>query len=51
MGWVDGCVQVCGAQIANDIVQVVSPRTDWQMTIIAKASMAVFMLGASGWPS
>ena len=48
MGWVDGCVQVCGAQIANDIVQVVSPRTDRQMTIIAKASMAVFMLGASG---
>lgn len=47
MGWVDGCVQVCGAQIANDIVQVVSPRTDRQMTIIAKASMAVFMLGAS----
>ena len=29
------------------IVQVVSPRTDRRMTIIAKASMAVFMLGAS----
>ena len=51
MGWVDGCVQVCGAQIANDIVQVVSPRTDRQMTIIAKASMAVFMLGPRWWPS
>lgn len=47
MGWVDGCVQVCGAQIANDIVQVVSPCSDRQLTIIAKASMAVFMLGAS----
>jgi len=47
MGWVDGCVQVCGAQIANDIVHVISPRSDRQLTIIAKASMAVFTLGAA----
>lgn len=47
MGWVDGCVQVCGAQIANDVVHVISPRSDRQMTVIAKASMGVFMLGAA----
>lgn len=47
MGWIDGCVQVCGAQIANDIVHVLSPRTDFQLKVIAKASMVVYMLAAA----
>ncbi|GAB3857303.1 sodium:solute symporter family protein [Nocardioides maradonensis] len=46
MGWIDGCVQVCGAQIANDIVHVISPRSDFQLKVLAKGSM-VFYMGAS----
>ncbi|MFT4009040.1 MAG: sodium:solute symporter family protein [Nocardioidaceae bacterium] len=47
MGWIDGCVQVCGAQIANDIVHVLSPRTDFQLKVVAKSSMVVYMLAAA----
>ncbi|ANW66451.1 sodium:solute symporter [Mycobacterium sp. djl-10] len=47
MGWIDGCVQVCGAQIANDIVHVLSPRTDFQLKVVAKGSMVVYMLAAA----
>lgn len=47
MGWIDGCVQVCGAQIANDIVHVLSPRTDFQLKVIAKGSMVVYMLASA----
>lgn len=44
MGHVDGCVQVCGTQIANDIVNRKSkPLSDHQLTIIAKSSMAGYM--------
>lgn len=44
MGHIDGSVQVCGLQIANDLVN--SPRrplTDHQLTRVAKGSMIVFM--------
>jgi len=44
MGHIDGAVQVCGLQIANDIVN--SGRrsfSDLQLTKIAKSSMIVFM--------
>lgn len=47
MGWIDGCVQVCGAQIANDIVHVLVPRSDFQLKVIAKSSMVVYMAAAS----
>lgn len=47
MGWIDGCVQVCGAQIANDIVHVLWPRTDFQLKVVAKGSMVVYMLAAA----
>lgn len=47
MGWIDGCVQVCGAQIANDIVHVISPRTDFQLKVVAKGSMVVYMLSSA----
>jgi Na+/proline symporter len=47
MGWIDGCVQVCGAQVANDIVHVISPRSDLQLKVIAKGSMVVYMLAAA----
>ena len=43
MGHVDGCVQVCGTQIANDLVNHFKPLKDSQLTLIAKASMAAFM--------
>ncbi|MGY1690907.1 sodium:solute symporter family protein [Geodermatophilus sp. SYSU D01105] len=44
MGHIDGAVQVCGLQIANDIVNS-GKRTfsDNQLTAIAKTSMVVFM--------
>lgn len=47
MGWIDGCVQVCGAQFANDIVHVISPRSDTQLKVIAKGSMLVYMLASA----
>lgn len=48
MGHIDGSVQVCGLQIANDIVQRPSrPLSDRKLTLIAKSSMAVFMIIAT----
>jgi SSS family solute:Na+ symporter len=45
MGHIDGSVQVCGLQIANDIVQSDKRRlTDHQLTVTAKGSMVVFMV-------
>lgn len=43
MGHVDGCVQVCGTQVANDVVNHFKPLKNNQLTIIAKASMAGYM--------
>lgn len=48
MGHIDGSVQVCGLQIANDIVQHPSkPMSDQRLTLIAKGSMAGFMILAT----
>lgn len=44
MGWIDGCVQVCGTQVANDIVGKHRDLSDRQLTVLAKASMVVFLL-------
>ncbi|GAA4385636.1 sodium:solute symporter family protein [Tsukamurella soli] len=44
MGHIDGSVQVCGLQIANDLVD--SPRrplSDRSLTVVAKSSMVVYM--------
>jgi Na+/proline symporter len=44
MGHIDGAVQVCGLQIANDIVNSGKRKfSDNQLTAIAKTSMVVFM--------
>jgi Na+/proline symporter len=42
MGWIDGCVQVCGTQIANDIVAQYKPLGDRARIHVAKVSMVVF---------
>lgn len=44
MGWIDGCVQVCGTQVANDIIGGNKELTDRQLTVLAKTSMVVFMI-------
>ncbi|MGH3581527.1 MAG: sodium:solute symporter family transporter, partial [Mycobacterium sp.] len=45
MGHIDGSVQVCGLQIANDLVNTEKrPLSDKQLTYVAKTSMAVFMV-------
>lgn len=44
MGHIDGSVQVCGLQIANDLVNTEKRAlSDKQLTYVAKASMGVFM--------
>jgi Na+/proline symporter len=43
MGHVDGIVQVCGTQIANDLVNHWKPLTDRQLTFTAKLGMAGYM--------
>ncbi len=44
MGHIDGSVQVCGLQIANDLVNSRRrPLSDAQLTLVAKASMIVYM--------
>lgn len=44
MGHIDGSVQVCGLQIANDIINSEQrPLSDRQLTAVAKSSMVVFM--------
>lgn len=47
IGHVDGCVQVCGTQFANDLATWNTPRTDRQLTLLAKAGMVVFIVAAS----
>ncbi|MGY4719134.1 sodium:solute symporter family protein [Naumannella huperziae] len=45
MGHIDGSVQVCGLQIANDLVNSERRQlTDVQLTRVAKISMVIFML-------
>jgi SSS family solute:Na+ symporter len=44
MGHIDGSVQVCGLQIANDLVNTEKrPLSDKQLTLVAKTSMMAFM--------
>src|SRR5882724_3985237 len=44
MGHIDGSVQVCGLQIANDLVNTEKrPLSDKQLTFVAKTSMMAFM--------
>ncbi len=43
MGWIDGCVQVCGTQLANDIIGGYRKLSDRQLTAIAKFSMVGFL--------
>lgn len=43
MGWIDGCVQVCGAQLSNDIIGGYRKLSDRQLTGIAKSSMVAFL--------
>ncbi|WFR72858.1 hypothetical protein P9209_02845 [Prescottella defluvii] len=48
MGHIDGSVQVCGLQIANDIIRSEKrPLTDTTLTYVAKSSMIVFMAAAA----
>jgi len=44
MGWIDGCIQVCGTQLSNDIISTFKPLTDKQLVKIAKLSMIGFLL-------
>jgi SSS family solute:Na+ symporter len=45
MGHIDGSVQVCGLQIANDLVNTEKrPLSDKQLTYVAKTSMMAFMV-------
>ena len=46
MGWIDGCIQVCGTQVANDIVGQYRDLNDRARIRVAKISMvAVTALG------
>ncbi|QVI73500.1 sodium:solute symporter family protein [Pseudomonas syringae] len=47
IGHVDGCVQVCGTQFANDLATWSKPRSDREKTILAKVGMVVFIAAAS----
>ncbi|KKB62950.1 sodium:solute symporter [Robbsia andropogonis] len=47
IGHVDGCVQVCGTQFANDLATWNTKRTDRELTILSKTGMAVFILAAA----
>ena len=47
IGHVDGCVQVCGVQFANDLATWTTPRTDRQLTALAKGGMIVFIAAAA----
>lgn len=45
MGHIDGCVQVSGLQVSNDLAKTKFPQlSDRRLTIIAKVSMVVIML-------
>jgi Na+/proline symporter len=41
MGWIDGCIQVCGTQVANDIVGQFRDLDDRARIFVAKVSMVV----------
>ncbi len=47
IGHVDGCVQVCGTQFANDLATWSKPRSDRQLTVLAKSGMIVFIIAAA----
>jgi SSS family solute:Na+ symporter len=49
MGWVDGAVQVCGLQVANDLINGgrVKRLSDKRVTSVAKLSMIGFMILAA----
>ena len=47
IGHVDGCVQVCGTQFANDLATWSGPRSDRQLTVLAKTGMIVFIGAAA----
>lgn len=47
IGHVDGCVQVCGTQFANDLATWTGPRTDRQLMVLSKTGMAVFIVAAA----
>lgn len=47
IGHVDGCVQVCGTQFANDLATWNTPRSDRQLTVLAKSGMVVFIVAAA----
>ncbi|MBK0090067.1 sodium:solute symporter family protein [Erwinia sp. S59] len=47
IGHVDGCVQVCGTQFANDLATWNKPRSDLQLTVLAKSGMVVFIVAAA----
>ena len=47
IGHVDGCVQVCGTQFANDLATWNKPRSDREKTVLAKSGMVVFIAAAS----
>ncbi|RLM16674.1 sodium:solute symporter [Gibbsiella quercinecans] len=47
IGHVDGCVQVCGTQFANDLATWNTPRTDRKLTVLAKSGMVVFIIAAA----
>lgn len=47
IGHVDGCVQVCGTQFANDLATWNRPRSDRQLTVLAKSGMVVFIAAAA----
>ncbi len=47
IGHVDGCVQVCGTQFANDLATWTRPRSDRQLMVLSKTGMAVFIVAAA----
>lgn len=47
MGWIDGCVQVCGTQIANDVVAQYRPLGDVGTIRVAKISMVAFVVAGA----
>ena len=47
IGHVDGCVQVCGTQFANDLATWNAPRSDRQLMVLSKAGMVVFIVAAA----
>lgn len=47
MGWIDGCIQVCGTQVSNDIIGSFRNLSDGQLTRIAKGSMVIFLVAGA----